>query len=178
MRVILIGIAVLAAFTVTNLVYQILHKPTEVFALIPGESNKAPVETWTQYASLFREYSTTSISPELLAALAQVESAGNPIARTYWQWRLTSDQFAVYEPASSAVGMYQMTDAALSEAQGYCILHHTVAETGCSASGFHSRVVPPEGLRGTPTDGTDLAAEKSWMSGMTISARTPARVRT
>jgi hypothetical protein len=83
MRVILIGIAVLAAFTVTNLVYQILHKPTEVFALIPGESNKAPVETWTQYASLFREYSTTSISPELLAALAQVESAGNPIARTW-----------------------------------------------------------------------------------------------
>jgi len=142
MRVILIGIAVLAAFTVTNLVYQILHKPTEVFALIPGESNKAPVETWTQYASLFREYSTTSISPELLAALAQVESAGNPIARTYWRWRLTSDPFAVYEPASSAVGMYQMTDAALSEAQGYCILHHTVAETGCSASGFHSRVVP------------------------------------
>ena len=107
-RVILIGIAVLAVFSVTNFVYQILHKPTEVFALIPGESNKAPVETWTQYASLFREYSTTSISPELLAALAQVESAGNPIARTYWRWRLTSDPFAVYEPASSAVGMYQM----------------------------------------------------------------------
>ena len=142
MRVILIGIAVLAVFSVTNLVYQILHKPTEVFALIPGESNKAPVETWTQYASLFREYSTTSISPELLAALAQVESAGNPIARTYWRWRLTSDPFAVYEPASSAVGMYQMTDAALSEAKGYCILHHTVAETGCSASAFQSRVVP------------------------------------
>src|SRR5215468_8299738 len=142
MRVVLICIAVLAVFSVTNLVYQILHKPTEVFALIPGEPNKAPTETWRQYAPLFREYSTTSLSPELLAALAQVESAGNPIARTYWRWSLTSDPFAVYQPASSAVGMYQMTDAALSEAQGYCILHHTVVETGCSATLLHSRVVP------------------------------------
>ena len=142
MRVVLICIAVLAVFSVTNLVYQILHKPTEVFALLPGESNKAPIETWRQYAPLFREYSTTSISPELLAALAQVESAGNPIARTYWRWSLTSDPFAVYQPASSAVGMYQMTDAALSEAQGYCILHHSVVETGCSATLLHSRVVP------------------------------------
>jgi hypothetical protein len=38
--------------------------------------------------------------------------------------------------------MYQMTDAALSEAEGYCILHHTVIETGCSATLLHSRVVP------------------------------------
>jgi hypothetical protein len=142
MRLVLICIAVLVVFSVTNLVYQILHKPTEVFALIPGESNKAPIETWRQYAPLFREYSTASISPELLAALAQVESAGNPIARTYWRWSLTSDPFAVYQPASSAVGMYQMTDAALSEAQGYCILHHSVVETGCSATLLHSRVVP------------------------------------
>jgi Transglycosylase SLT domain len=142
MRVVLICIAVLVVFSVTNLIYQILHKPTEVFALIPGESNKAPVETWRQYGPLFREYSTASIAPELLAALAQVESAGNPIARTYWRWSLTSDPFAVYQPASSAVGMYQMTDAALSEAQGYCILHHSVVETGCSATLLHSRVVP------------------------------------
>jgi hypothetical protein len=142
MRVVLMCIALLAVFSLTNLVYQLLHKPTEVFALIPGEFNKRPTETWTQYGPLFREYSTTSLSPELLAALAQVESAGNPTARTYWRWSLSSDPFAVYQPASSAVGMYQMTDAALSEAQGYCILHHTVAETGCSATAFHSRVVP------------------------------------
>jgi hypothetical protein len=38
--------------------------------------------------------------------------------------------------------MYQITDAALSEAEGYCILHHAVLETGCSANLLHSRVVP------------------------------------
>jgi cell envelope opacity-associated protein A len=32
---------------------------------------------------VFREYSTAAITPELLAALAQVEGAGNPLARTY-----------------------------------------------------------------------------------------------
>src|ERR1700759_701753 len=115
MWVVLICIAVLIVFSVTNLVYQILHKPTEVFAVIPGGSNKTPIETWRQFAPLFREYSTTSISPELLAALAQVESAGNPTARTYWRWSLISDPFAVYQAVSSAVGMYQMTDTASSE---------------------------------------------------------------
>jgi hypothetical protein len=125
-----------------NLVYQMLHKPMEVFAPISSEFNKTPIETWRHYAPLFQEYSTTSISPELLAALAQVESAGNPIASTYWRWSLTSDPFAVYQPASSAVGMYQMTDAASSEAQGYCILHHTVVETGCSATLLDFRVMP------------------------------------
>jgi len=65
--------------------YQVLRKPTEVFAPVSGEFNKKPIETWRQYAPLFREYSTSSISPELLAALAQVESTGNPVASTYWR---------------------------------------------------------------------------------------------
>jgi hypothetical protein len=38
MRVVLVGIAFLAVCFVVNLVYDILHKPTEVFGLIPGES--------------------------------------------------------------------------------------------------------------------------------------------
>jgi hypothetical protein len=142
MRVVLVGIAFLAGCFVVNLVYQMLHKPTEVFAPIFSELNKTPIETWRHYAPLFQEYSTTSISPELLAALAQVESAGNPIASTYWRWSVTSDPFAVYQPASSAVGMYQMTDAAFAEAQGRCIRQHSVIETGCPATALYSRVVP------------------------------------
>jgi hypothetical protein len=63
----------LAVFSAMNLVYQVLRKPTEVFAPVSGAFNKTPIETWRQFAPLFREYSTASISPELLAALAQVE---------------------------------------------------------------------------------------------------------
>src|SRR5207248_10886921 len=53
---------------------------------------------------------------------------GNPVARTYWRWRLTWNPFAVFQPASSAVGMYQMIDAVLAEARRYCIRHHTVVD--------------------------------------------------
>jgi hypothetical protein len=142
MRVVVLSLVLVAVFFVTNLVYHVVHKPTEVFSPVSSEFNKTPVETWRQYSSLFREYSTGSISPELLAALAQVESTGNPIANTYWRWRLTWNPFAVYQPASSGVGMYQMTDAAFAEARGYCILHHAVVDDGCSSRALYSRLVP------------------------------------
>jgi hypothetical protein len=140
-RVVVISVAVLAVFSATNLVYHVLRKPTEVFSPLTGDFNKTPAETWRQYAPFFREYSTDSISPELLAALAQVESIGNPVATTYWRWHLTWNPYAVYQPASSGVGMYQMTDAAFAEAQGYCILHHIVVEDGCTSRALYSRVV-------------------------------------
>jgi hypothetical protein len=54
---------------------------------VSGALTKTPSETWRQYGPLFREHSTAVITPELLAALAQVEGVGNPVARTYWRWR-------------------------------------------------------------------------------------------
>ncbi len=149
MRIVVIAATVLAVFSATNLVYQVMRKPTEMFFPVSGALNKEPAETWRQYAPLFREYSTATITPELLAALAQVEGAGNPVARTYWRWRLTWHPLAIYKPASSAVGMYQMTDAAFAEARRYCIRHHTVVEDGawddwrsCWFNGLYTRVVP------------------------------------
>jgi hypothetical protein len=141
-RIVIIAGTVLAVFSGMDLVYQVLRKPTEVFATVSGAFNKTPVETWRQYTPLFRDYSTASISPELLAALAQVEGAGNPVASTYWRWRLTWNPFAIYQPASSSVGMYQMTDAAFAEARHYCIRHHLVVEDGCSLTGLDSRILP------------------------------------
>ena len=88
-RIVVIAATVLAVFSATNLVYQVMRKPTEMFFPVSGALNKVPAETWRQYAPLFREYSTATVTPELLAALAQVEGAGNPVARTYWRWRLT-----------------------------------------------------------------------------------------
>ena len=113
----MIATASVAVFFATNLIYHVLRKPTELLSPVSGTFNKSPAETWRHYAPLFREYSTTSISPELLAALAQAEAAGNPVASTYWRWRLTWNPFAIYQPASSSVGMYQMTDAAFAEAR-------------------------------------------------------------
>jgi hypothetical protein len=142
MRIVVIAAAVLAIISAANLVYQLARKPTEILFPLSGALNKTPAQIWQEYGPLFREFATPTITPELLAALAQVESAGNPIARTYWRWRLSWNPFAIYEPASSAVGMYQMTNAAFAEARQYCIRQHTVVEEGCWFTGLYIRVLP------------------------------------
>ncbi|MES2028631.1 MAG: lytic transglycosylase domain-containing protein [Pseudomonadota bacterium] len=131
----------LAALMLTNLIYQVIHKPTELLFFIGHKLDKEPAETWRQYGPLFRAYSTHSITPELLAALAQVESSGNPVDRTYWRWRFSFNPFAIYQPASSAVGLFQMTDPAYSEVRRFCIRANTVKDTGCGF-GPYFRAIP------------------------------------
>jgi hypothetical protein len=145
-RIVVVVATVLAAFSVVNLVYHVVRKPTEMFFPMSGALNKVPTDTWRQYGPLFREYSTAAITPDLLAALSQVEGAGNPVARTYWRWRLTWHPFAIYEPASSAVGMYQMTDGAFGDARRYCIRRHAVVEDGCWFNSLYTRVVPSHAI--------------------------------
>ena len=72
-RILAIAVIAFLGFFAINLFYHVLRKPTEIFAFVSANFNKAPAETWRQYGRLFREYSTAAISPELLAALAQVE---------------------------------------------------------------------------------------------------------
>lgn len=134
---------------VTNFVYQVIRKPTELFFPVSGTLFKTPVETWRSYAPIFRKHSTSTISPELLAALAQVEGSGNPIARTYWRWSWGLRPFEIYRPATSAVGMYQMTDGTFAEASHYCIHDHAVATEGswddvhaCWLNNLYFRVIP------------------------------------
>ena len=145
-RIVCLAAVVLAAFSLTNLVYQVARKPTELLFFVGRALDKVPTETWRQYGPLFRAYATGIITPELLAALAQVESTGNPVARTYWRWRLTWNPFAVYKPASSAVGLYQMTDAAYAEAARYCIRGHAVVDADCGFNGLYIRVVPSHAI--------------------------------
>ena len=132
----------LAAVMLVNLVYQIIRKPTELLAVVGHSLDKEPKETWASYGPLFRNYSTATITPELLAALAQVESSGNPVARTYWRWRWSFDPLAIYRPASSAVGLFQMTDPALAEAARFCIRGNAVTESGCGFTSFYIRAIP------------------------------------
>lgn len=149
-----VRIGVVLAFTVAlwavaNGIYQVVRKPTELFFPVSGTLYKTPAQTWSEYEPIFREHATDVISAELLAALAQVEGSGNPIARTYWRWSWRLAPFEVYRPASSAVGMYQITDGTFAEARRYCIHNHVVAEQGpwyslrsCWFNAFYFRVVP------------------------------------
>ncbi|MGH8137030.1 MAG: lytic transglycosylase domain-containing protein [Steroidobacteraceae bacterium] len=132
-----------------NWIYQVVRKPSELFFPVSGALYKTPSETWREYEPAFQKYSTSIITPELLAALAQVEGSGNPIVRTYWRWSWRLRPFEVYRPASSAVGMYQITDGTFAEARHYCIHGHVVAEDGpwndwrsCWFNSLYVRVIP------------------------------------
>lgn len=149
MKVITSVVVVLTLSLAINWIYQVIRKPSELFFPVSGTLYKTPSATWRQYAPIFRKYATNVITPDLLAAIAQVEGSGNPVARTYWRWSWTSQPFEVYRPASSAVGMYQITDGTFAEARRYCIHNHTVAEDGpwnswrsCWFNSLYARVVP------------------------------------
>jgi len=149
MRLTLVLAAAAALALAVNWIYQVARKPTELFFPVSGTLYKTPAETWREYGPIFRQHSTALITPELLAALAQVEGSGNPIARTYWRWSWRPHFFQLYRPASSAVGMYQITDGTFAEARRYCIHDHAVVEQGawddwrsCWFNSLYFRVVP------------------------------------
>lgn len=150
---IVVAMVFVAAWLAVNFVYQVVRKPTELFFPVSGTLFKTPAKTWDAYHAIFRRHSTATITPELLAALAQVEGSGNPIARTYWRWSLTHKPFEVYRPASSAVGMYQITDGTFDEARRLCIHDHVVVDDGpwndprsCWFNALYSRVVPTDAV--------------------------------
>lgn len=151
-RVTLVLAVVAAGAAAANAIHWTLRKPTELLAPVSGALMKTPSETWSAYGDLFRLYSTPSVTPELLAALAQTESAGNWAARTYWRWNFKAgDLFGFYRPASSSVGMFQMTDAAFSDAKRHCIRNHAViaARSGAPDCGYDeplARVVPEHAI--------------------------------
>jgi hypothetical protein len=147
---------ILVLILTVNWMYQVIRKPAEMFFPVSGALHKTPSETWRQYGPLFREHSTAVMTPDLLAALAQVEGAGNPVARTYWRWRLSWNPFEIYQPASSAVGMYQITNGAFRDARRYCIHDHTVVEDGpwndwgsCWFNSLYTRVIPSHAIEMT-----------------------------
>jgi len=155
-RIVVVVVLVIAVWSAVNWTYQVVRKPTELFFPVSGTLSKTPTETWRQYEPLFREHSTAVMSAELLAALAQVEGAGNPVARTYWRWQFTWHPFEIYRPASSAVGMYQITNPTFLEARRYCIHDHVVVMVGpwhdlrsCWFNGFYNRVVPSHAVEMT-----------------------------
>lgn len=147
------AVILLVLCVAANWIYQVVRKPTELFFPVSTALNKTPAETWRQYGSLFKAYSTSVMTPELLAAIAQVEGAGNPVARTYWRWTWTPRPFEIYRPASSSVGMYQMTDGTFTEARRLCIRDHVVVDDGpwnnwhsCWFNGLYTRVAPGDSV--------------------------------
>lgn len=149
-----IGLALAAlALVALNLVVQVARKPTELYYPIEDSLAKSYAETWDAYGHLFERHSTAIVTADLLAGLAQIEAGGNPVARTYWRFDWSGNPFAIYRPASSAVGLFQIIDGTFEEASRYCIHDHRVVEEGpwhdwdsCWANELYFRVIPSHAI--------------------------------
>ncbi len=149
-----IGLAAVALLLIlVNLTYQVILKPTELYFPIEDSLHKTHEQTWRAYGHLFRRHATPVITADFLAALAQIEASGNPVARTYWRFAWTTDPFGIYRPASSAVGMFQIIDGTFDEASRYCVHDHKVVEEGpwyawrsCWLNELYFRVVPSHAI--------------------------------
>jgi hypothetical protein len=150
------ALVAIAALALANVAYQIARKPTEILGVVVPTAPKTPQETWSAYGASFEAHSTEVMDPALLAALAQVESAGDPLARTYWRWRWSWNPLELYGPASSAVGLLQMTDGTYAQARRLCIRDHAVAREGpwhdpraCWLNALYSRTRPDDAIEMT-----------------------------
>lgn len=150
LRIALGGIFLLALWGTANWIYHALHKPTELLFPLSSALAKTPPETWREYGHQFRQHATPVITPEFLAALAQVESAGNPLAQTYWIWDLSWHPLKLYRPASSAVGIYQITDGTFAQAEPEC-RNAPAARGSCWLDSYYTRLVPSQAIELTAT---------------------------
>ncbi|SRR5579883_582857 len=157
-RLVLYLVCAVLVAVAANFLYQVVRKPTELLFPVSNLFGKTPAQTWAAYGDLFRRYSTRHVSAELLAALAQQEGSGNPIVRTYWRWHWSAP-YDFYRPASSAVGMLQLTDPTFAEARHYCIHDHQLVREGawndwrtCWFNALYLRVLPGDAIELTAAD--------------------------
>lgn len=145
-----------AALAAASVAWQLAHKPVELLGAVVPSAPKSPAETWAAYRPAFEAHATALVPPELLAALAQAESAGDPLATPRWRFRWSANPLDLYGPPSSAAGLLQMTDANLADARGLCIHGHEVARAGawhdpgaCWGNDLYARVVPGDAIEMT-----------------------------
>jgi len=127
---------------IANGFYQVWQKPAEVFSLVGLGQAKTPYQTWVTYKDQFHAYETPTISAELLASLAHIESNGNPLATPGWTFRLSSNWDQVFAPATSAVGLFQFTNGTFEMAKQWCD-----QSPQCPSSWFYSRLWPEHSIR-------------------------------
>lgn len=114
-------LALIPLFFVVNFLVQIARVPSQATGPLEPYFYKTPPTAWKIYGTAFQSNATSLLSAPFLAALAQVEAAGNPIATTYWKWTWSWNPFRWYAPASSAAGLFQITDGNFAVARRFCI---------------------------------------------------------
>lgn len=145
---------IISSILVINFVTQIVRKPTQALQFAGLNSKKSISETWRNYENSFYASATTVLTPDFLAAIAQAESAGDPIAQPPWVFRFNKNLWQFYSPASSAVGLMQITDGTFEQVKDYCIQDGKLAKRGrwydfnsCWFNSLYTRLFPSHSIQ-------------------------------
>lgn len=156
LKILLLLTGFVAVLAGVNWIYQVVHNPVILLSPFIGNDYKSSGSTWKAYRHLFQRHSTAIMTAEFLGALAQAESAGNPLITPKWRWRLTTDVFRIYAPASTSAGLYQYTKPTFQDAKRFCIHNHKVALRGplfdlnsCWFNAIYSRLWPSHAVEMT-----------------------------
>ena len=115
-----VSLVVFILLSVVNLLLQIYKKPTEVLSVIYEGETLRLEQNWFKYQDIFKAHSTEYVEAETLASIAQVESGGRIWASPKWQWNWTWDYQQIFAPASSALGLMQITSGHMQTVSRYC----------------------------------------------------------
>lgn len=102
-------IKVIVIIFLINLAYHTYQNPIHLLSFAAKPFYKTPLQTWQSYRETFERHGDERITPPLLAAIAYVESSGNPLAAPPWKWSISTDVAEIFAPASSAFGLMQIT---------------------------------------------------------------------
>lgn len=118
-----------------NFFYQVYSNPLHLLSFLSRPFSKTPQQTWETYKDVFERAAVGRVTAPLIAAIAQVESQGNPLAAPTWTLQMSSDLKEVYAPASSAFGIMQITKGTFERMQRICSEMQT-----CSSGNFSTRM--------------------------------------
>ncbi len=156
LQLVMVLVLTVSTWFAINIIYQVVRKPTELFFPVSGTLYKSPTETWTSYEPIFRKHSTATVS----ARIAGGARAGRRLRQSHRAHVLAlvvhAQAVDIYRPASSAVGMYQITDGTFEETSQLCIHDHKVVDDGpwndfksCWFNSLYLRVIPSHAVEMT-----------------------------
>jgi hypothetical protein len=113
-----------------NFFVQIVRHPAEALGMVGLGKSRSISQTWRDFSDEFQEHSTAIMTPTFLAAMAQVESGGNPLATPKWRFRRSDSVWRWFAPESTSVGLFQFTTGTYEKAKKFCIHEGRVARDG------------------------------------------------
>jgi hypothetical protein len=124
------AVVAVGVFFAVNFLVQIARKPAEALGMLGLGRSRSVAETWRVFSRDFQRHATEITTPTFLAAMAQVESSGNPLATPRWRFRWSGSIWRWFAPESTSVGLFLLTDGGFERAKKFCIKKGQAARDG------------------------------------------------